>query len=408
VPRHIHIDPIGGIAGDMFAAALLDAWPALADGLVDDLRKAGLASDVAVRVEKVVGEVLAGSRFVVDDPREKLGARPPGHAVLVRADLEDHAHVPFREVRGRIATSGLHARVIERAQDIFLHLARAEAAVHGVADVDGVVFHEVGAMDSVADIVAAAILIERSQAKSWSCGPLPIGSGSVSTAHGVLPVPTPATQRLLQGLAVVDDGRPGERTTPTGAAIVKHLAPSSTKPRGVMSNAGVGWGTKRFGDLPNIVRVVAIDTSDDPSVEFDPVQRDVVCSLSFEIDDQSPEDLAIGLERVRETQGVVDVIQLPVFGKKNRMSTSIRVLCATDAEDRVVTACFSETTTLGVRIERIERALLRRQESVVDGVRVKRALRPGGPTLKAEADDVARVDTAHARAQLRRKVEVPR
>ncbi len=400
--RHIHLDPLGGVAGDMFAAALLDAWPALGDDLLTDLRRAGLADDVAVRVERVTGEVLAGARFVVDDPRERSAPRPPHHAVLTHE--AGHAHVPFPEIRARIAASGLDPGVVARAQDIFLLLAQAEAAVHGFADVDAVVFHEVGAMDSVADVVTAALLIERSGASSWSCGPVPLGSGTVQTAHGVLPVPAPATRALLEGLPVFDDGRGGERVTPTGAAILKHLAPARARPAGVLGACGTGWGTKRFPGLPNVLRAYAVETH----AAATSVRRELVCAVSFEVDDQSGEDLAAGLDRIRDVAGVLDVTQAPVLGKKGRLASSVRVLARADAEDAAVRACLTETTTLGVRIERVERAVLAREEVVVDGVRTKRARRPDGSvSVKAEADDLAGTAGAAARATKRRRAEQP-
>lgn len=405
---HLHLDPLGGVAGDMFAAAMLDAFPALGDGLVAALRKAGLPSDVVVRWERITDETLAGTRFVVEDPREKRGSRPPFAAVM-RHDHHDHEHVPFVDIRARILQSGLERGVIERAVDIFTLVARAEAEVHGFADIDAVVLHEVGAMDSVADIVAAAWLIERADVASWSCASLPLGSGTVTTAHGVLPIPAPATANLLRGLPVHDDGRPGERITPTGAAIVRHLnAPSpspSTRPRGTLRATGTGWGSKRFPGLPNVLRILAIDATAMGSTSM----RDNVCVVSFDVDDQSLEDLAIALDHVRAMDGVLDVLQAPAFGKKGRMVAQVRVLARAEpsVEQQVVEACLRETTTLGVRIERAERVVLAREELVSpDGVHVKRATRPDGSvTAKAASDDVAALPSASSRARARRKAE---
>ena len=416
VPMHIHIDAVGGIAGDMFAAAMLDAWPALGEGLVDALRSAGLAKDVGVRWEKV-DEMLAGSRFVVDDPREHRPARP--HAVLLHAHA-GHDHVSFKDVRTRIEGSSLNPRVIARALDIFSRLAAAEAQVHGfalapdqssAARFDDVMFHEVGAMDSVADIVAAAWLIEGAGAATWSCAPLPLGSGTVMTAHGLLPIPTPATAILLQGLATHDDGRTGERVTPTGAAIVQHvLAGSSSshgarKPPGVLGTTGTGWGSKRFTGLPNIVRVLEIvDAQVDARATC--TMRDEVAVLSFDVDDQPAEDLAVALEHLRAHQGVIDVLQAPAFGKKGRMVAMVRVLCTVVAEGDVVDACLRETTTLGVRVERQARVTLARHQQVLGGVRVKTAQRPDGSrTAKADIDDVATLPSTAARANARRAAE---
>jgi hypothetical protein len=397
--RHLHIDPLGGMAGDMFAAAMLDLEPSWSEGLVDALRSAGLERDVVVRWEGVTDEVLAGTRFIVEDPREKAKPVPPSHAILVGSAAGHHAHVPFTRIKADVERSGLPSGVIARAVDIFTHLARAEARVHGFGDVGDVEFHEVGAQDSVADIVAAAWLLERAGVTSSSTGPIPTGSGTVKTAHGVLPIPAPATAILLEGMRVHDDGRPGERVTPTGAAILKHLAPSTSRPAGVLGRTGIGWGTKRFPGLANIVRVTLVE----PSAAL---ATDEVSVLAFEIDDQPAEDLAVALEHVRALPGVLDVVQAPAFGKKGRMMTAVRVLARTDVEDAVVHACLVETTTLGVRITRERRVVLAREDRVVDGVRVKRAARPDGTTTaKADIDDVASLASAHARRRRRGEAE---
>jgi pyridinium-3,5-bisthiocarboxylic acid mononucleotide nickel chelatase len=418
--RHLHLDPVGGLAGDMFAAALLDASPqlgalgvALGVGLLEALARAGLAPDVVVRWERVTEEVLAGTRFVVDDPRERGRPTPPHHAVLLpgighgNGHGHGHAHVPFAALRRQIEDSGLPAGVIARATDIFTRLARAEAHVHGFADIDAVVFHEVGAQDSVADVVAAAWLLEQLAAASFSCGALPLGAGTVKTAHGVLPVPAPATARLLEGFAVFDDGRPGERVTPTGAAILQHLAAAegwlgTRRPAGLLGATGVGWGTRRFAGLPNVLRAVLIDV---PSVA-EPAGRETVTRLSFEIDDQPLEDLATALDRLRAMPGVLDVLQAPAFGKKGRMTAQVRLLCKPEVEDAVVEACLLETTTLGVRVEQLARMTLPRDAATIDGRRAKRATRPDGTvSVKLESDELAGLPGAAARKALKDRIE---
>jgi pyridinium-3,5-bisthiocarboxylic acid mononucleotide nickel chelatase len=365
----IHLDPLGGIAGDMFIAALLDAWPELADGAIAAVRAAGLGDEVSLAHRRHDDGTLTGSRFEV--------GRPAGSG---------HDHVHWRRLRERLLASALAPEVAGRAAAIFALLAEAEAEVHG-RPVEEVTFHEVGAFDSVADIVAGAHLIETLGARGWSVGPLPLGSGRVRAAHGELPVPAPATVRLLRGFSCFDDGRPGERVTPTGAAILRHLAPAHGLGRAPMrlQRAGYGFGTKRFAGISNVLRVLA----------FDPVEAageaagEQVAVIRFEVDDQAPEDLAVGLDNLRAIEGVLDVLQAPAFGKKGRLVVAVQVLARPERLDEVSRACFVETTTLGLRWTIEARRVLARREVSKAGVRVKLATRPGGGrSAKAESDDL--------------------
>jgi pyridinium-3,5-bisthiocarboxylic acid mononucleotide nickel chelatase len=367
---HIHLDPVGGIAGDMFTAALLDAWPELGEGAMAAVRAAGLGDEVRLAHLRHHDGTLTGSRFAVDRQ-----AAAPGH---------DHVH--WRRLRERLLASALVPEVAARAVAIFSLLAEAEAAVHGHA-VEDVTFHEVGAFDSIADIVAAAHLIEALGAKGWSIGPLPLGSGRVRAAHGELPVPAPATVRLLEGFACFDDGRPGERVTPTGAAILRHLAPAQGLGRAPrrLQRAGYGFGTKRFEGISNVLRVLAFAPVEAPGEGA--VEQ--VAVVRFEVDDQAPEDLAIGLDNLRAQDGVLDVLQAPAVGKKGRLVVAVQLLVRPERLDEVTAACFSETTTLGLRWTIEARRVLARREVSKGGVRVKLATRPGGViSAKAESDDL--------------------
>lgn len=384
---HYHLDPVGGIAGDMFAAAMLDYrrdWQATLSRAIHD---SGLASDLGVCALEYKDRVLAGHRFEVTEP--------------AHSDL--HQHQPWREIRERLRNCELDARVKERAIAIFELLAEAEAAVHGVT-VDDVVFHEVGAWDSVADIVAAAWLIEHSEATSWSCAPIPLGQGRIASDHGLLPVPAPATAVLLRGFPVFDDGVEGERVTPTGAAILKHLKPSFGAPKKpcLLLGSGYGFGTRTFPGFSNVLAITVFDPLRAPPTASS------VAVCHFEVDDQTPEDLAVGLERLRESPGVLDVTQAPVFGKKGRLAMHIQVLGDVSRIDAIVDRCLTETTTLGVRWHTVNRTTLARDERSYnqsgDEVRVKRASRPGGIiTRKVEIDDLVPAAGGHAGREQRRR-----
>lgn len=393
---HLHLDPVGGIAGDMFIAALLDAFPELGAGLHSALGKAGLPPGASCALIPHNDGVLSGRRFEVGLPAE---------SAATGEDHCHHAHVGLAAIRTAIAAMGLDPAVAARAGAIFDVLADAEAKVHGVS-VDAVEFHEVGALDSIADIVGAAWIIEALQPASWSVGALPLGSGRVRTAHGVLPLPAPAVVKLLEGFAFFDDGLPGERVTPTGAAILRHLDCVSgigSRPARLAAS-GLGFGLRKLPGLANVLRVLAFEATQ-------ALASEEVALLAFEVDDQTAEDLAQGLERLRGLDGVLDVVQSPVFGKKGRMAAQVQVLAEPQRLDAVAAACFAETTTLGLRHQLLVRRVLARHGATIVGmdggtVRVKLARRPDGElSAKAECDDLRTGGKRSGREQLRRASE---
>ena len=372
---HIHLDAVGGVAGDMFIAAVLDAFPDLRDGMVDAIRAAGLPADIGLSVEAFADHALTGLRFIVDEGHHR-------HA-------HDHSHTKFRDIRKMLEASPLEPRVKAHAVGIFSRVAEAEGKVHGLP-VEEIGFHELGEWDSIADIVGAAFLISRLDAQ-WTVSALPQGSGRVKTAHGYLPVPTPATVLLLEGFEFFDDGLAGERVTPTGAAILSYLAanrPSDRKSQRLL-RSGSGFGTRTLPGMSNVLRLLAFEQSEAAT------ETDRIAELAFEVDDQTPEDLSIGLDKLRAHPSVVDVLQAPVYGKKGRLAVHVQVLSDPDDLENVLNACFAETTTLGVRYQIQERRKLRRRLETVEAqgrtVRVKIADRPGGKTTKAEADDLSKV-----------------
>jgi uncharacterized protein (DUF111 family) len=260
-------------------------------------------------------------------------------------------------------------------------------------------FHELADWDSFADVVAAAWLIDRLAVESWSCGPLPLGSGRVRGTHGVLPVPAPATALLLEGLPVIDDGIGGERVTPTGAAILKHLQPAPHAGEGRIARAGMGFGTRLLDGVPNLLRALVLAPAEVGGVER-------VGVLRFEIDDQTPEDLAIALDRLRVLSKVRDVCLWPAIGKKGRMMMAVQVLCAPEAVQEVAAACLAETATIGLRWRIEQRRILAREAAESANVRVKRVRRPDGRvTAKAEAGDIAAAGSFAARAARRHEAE---
>jgi pyridinium-3,5-bisthiocarboxylic acid mononucleotide nickel chelatase len=399
----IHLDPIGGLAGDMFAAALADAFPQMVPGLMAELAKLrpgprGGDDEARIRFLPHTDAILRGLRFEVDaGPHHHA---PHGHA---HGEAHAHLHVPHRRIREQLAAAKLQPQVLEHALALFQLLAEAEGEVHGIAP-EEVEFHEVGAFDSIVDFVAAAFFIANLAPARWSIGALPLGGGRVKTAHGVLPVPAPATTLLLQGLEVIDDGVGGERVTPTGAAIARYLhrgqtlyftdgnVPASEKKSlspVVVAAVGNGFGTRTLAGMPNVVRCIAFAPASEVPAPLD----EDIATITFEVDDQTAEDLAVAIERIREAPGVLDASQVAVYGKKNRLATQVQVLARPGAADAVADLCLAQTTTLGVRIARAwRRTLPRAMVETSGGIRVKVAERPGGkPTAKAEMEDIARV-----------------
>ena len=390
---HIHLDLVGGIAGDMFLAAVVHAWPETEAPILEAMRAAGLPEEWSAEASSAVSAGITGMRF------------------RIKGDAGHHHHATgsFKDIRARLLASSLAPRVAERAVAIFHLLAEAEAEIHGKS-IDDVHFHEIADWDSIADIVGAATAIEHLGAESWSVGGIPMGGGTVKTAHGQLPVPAPATALLLRGLRMTDDGIPGERVTPTGAAILAHLKVSQDGRRapGMLARTGHGIGTRKLEGRANMVRLLAFETEGAPTETSWGIVEEIGV-ISFEVDDQTAEDLAVALEALRGIDGALDVVQYPVTGKKGRMAVSVRVLCRVEAIEAVMEACFLETTTIGLRYRIEQRRLLEREDILVAGraMGAKRVTRPDGSrTTKVDMDALARQASGQGeRSRIRRLAE---
>ncbi|MFT5928224.1 MAG: hypothetical protein ACI805_001341 [Candidatus Azotimanducaceae bacterium] len=388
---HIHLDLVGGISGDMFIAAALDCFPEFADELPLQIERAGFPGLVELESGPHNDGILSGYQFSVK-PAE---------------DAEGHHHRHYSEIRTLLKNSSLDEGTQDIAQRIFHIIAVAEAAIHD-KPVEHIAFHEVGAWDSIADIVCASFLIDKIGITSCSCSALPLGGGQVKTAHGMLPIPAPATALILKGFEFVDDGIQGERITPTGAAILKYLAPAS-RPSGHLVNQGFGFGTKKFPRISNALRMLVLDASKTSEAIEMPWHSETIHQFEFEIDDQTPEQLAAAIDQIHETQGVLDIIQYAAYGKKNRLCHGIRILFDGKSIDDLATRCFQLTTTLGLRHTQVQRHILNRQMSHVSlenkQYRVKIADRPGGKTIKAEMEDLKQTESFAKQANIRRRLE---
>ncbi|WGF90500.1 LarC family nickel insertion protein [Marinivivus vitaminiproducens] len=381
--RRIHLDAVGGVAGDMFAAAMLDALP--------ELRSRVLADAASVLPPH------QGSPAVTEGQSGMLRALRFGLAGHATASGHDHHHdTGFRELVLRIEAADLTAGTSRHAIAILTRLAEVEARIHDVP-LDEVHFHEIGDWDSLLDVVAAGSIAAALEGSVWSVSTLPLGGGLVRTQHGPLPVPAPATAALLEGFAWQDDGVAGERVTPTGAAILCHLVrdPAAAHGSGRLAATGYGAGTRELSGMANVLRALVFD-------EAGPADADTVTVIAFDIDDMTGEEIGTAAERLRATEGVLDLVVSPGQGKKHRPVHLVRLLVRPDAAEAVAERCFAETSTLGVR-RREERRLVLPRESARPGV--KTARRPGGVvTAKAESDGIAG-DSLDARRRAARAAE---
>jgi len=344
----LYFDCGAGISGDMTVAALLELGVPL-ELLQRELARLSLPpSSYSLGMERVKRQGIMATRFNVH-----VGEHQP------------HRH--YTDIAGMIESSSLAAGVKERAQRIFYRLAEAEARVHGV-ELGHVHFHEVGAVDSIVDIVGAAIGLDHLGVTEIHASPLPLGSGWVDTAHGRLPVPAPATAELLKGMPVHGESGPGERVTPTGAAILAALATRfGTAPAMRLLNVGCGAGSKEFPDVPNILRLVLGEKDDT-------LQQDDVMVAETHIDDMNPEILGFLMERLLE-KGALDVSFSHLQMKKNRPGIRLTILSSPTHLDELARLVLTETTSAGIRYYPARRLKLERAEeerpTSLGNVRVK-------------------------------------
>jgi pyridinium-3,5-bisthiocarboxylic acid mononucleotide nickel chelatase len=361
--RICYLDAFSGISGDMTVGGLLDAG-ADANALVHLLD--GLKTGARVRVEKTKRAGMAASKFIVES-----------------GDTKKHRHLPH--ILDMISQADLPEVARENAIAVFQKLAEAEAGVHGVA-IEKVHFHEVGAIDSICDIVGACAAFSLLGVDSIHCSPINVGSGTVQTEHGVLPVPAPATAALLKGLPIYSRGPAVELTTPTGAAIVAALAASfGALPPMRITATGHGAGDRDFPGQPNVLRVLIGESANASS------EATEILVIEANIDDATPQVLGYAMERLLEA-GALDVTLTPVLMKKNRPGTLLSVVANPADRENLCAIVLRETPTLGVRFYAAERRVKERHFEEVDvfGGRVKMKIAEDG-AFAPEYDDCSRL-----------------
>jgi hypothetical protein len=325
------LEPVGGIAGDMLVAALLQLGApraALEEG-VKALGLPGISLD-AREVE------VCGIRAL------HLEMRAP----------EERRHRPWREIQDLIGRARLPPRAAERALSAFALLATAEGRIHGVPP-EEVEFHEVGAADSIVDTVGAALLLESLAPARIFALPPPAGGGTVRSAHGPIPLPAPAALEVLRGRTLRPSG-PGERTTPTGAAMLAAWTEEAAAvPELIVDRIGYGAGTRRWDDAPNLLRAILGRPTPDAA-------REAAWVLEANLDDLSPQLIAAALDSVLAA-GALDAWVAPLTMKKGRPGHLFGALAGDAARPAVEEEIFRQTSTLGIRATRVERRLLERE-----------------------------------------------
>lgn len=354
----LYFDCYAGISGDMTVGALLDLGVPF-DVLRDQLARLPLPrSSYALSAEETRSRGIRAVKFTV----RVAGEQP-------------HRH--YADIAGMIEQSSLPAEVKEQAGRIFLRLAEAEARVHGV-EVDHVHFHEVGALDSIMDIVGTAVCLHYLKVERICVSPVPLGGGFVDTCHGRLAVPAPATAELLRGLPVHGELGHGERVTPTGAAILASLADGFERPPAfTVERLGCGAGERDFGDVPNVLRLFLGMASPSPA-------GDEIRVLETHIDDGNPEILGFLLDRLLEA-GALDVAFSPVQMKKNRPGVRLTILSPPEVLDTLARMVLLESSAIGVRYYAAQRLKLERsleeRDTSLGMVRVK-VIRDAGSVVR--------------------------
>lgn len=372
------LDPFSGIAGDMTLGALLGV------GLDPDWLRAlpsrlGL-DDVRVDIREVLRGELVCWKVDFDIPPQ-----PHGRHIM--------------EIRELVKRSGAPDEVRARADSVFIAIAMAEGEIHGMAP-EEVHLHEVGAVDAILDVVGAVWGLAELGVREVRCGPLRTGDGTVRAAHGLLPVPAPATLKLLEG-HVVEPGPDGagELVTPTGAGLVRVLSAGPPPTRYVPLRSGFGAGTKDFPGRANALRLILAELANEPRVSG--VEEEVV-TLACDVDDMTPEYLA-GVADHARNEGALDVVLLHATMKKGRAGTRLELLCRPSDASRLQLLLLSETTSLGVRRFGATRLALPRRMQEIDvlghRVRLKTVSLPdGSERSKPEFDDVRTVALATGRS----------
>lgn len=369
--RTLYLDCGMGAAGDMLAAALMELLPD-SDAFIDRLNALSIPG-VEIKEESSVKCGIKGTHISVTV-----------HGVEEGADMHEHHHSGPEEIRHIISKLALPAKVERDVLAVYGLIAEAESHVHGVP-VSQIHFHEVGTMDAVADITAVCLLMSELSVNEVIVSPVHVGSGHVECAHGILPVPAPATAYILKDVPIYGGSVKGELCTPTGAALLKYFATRFGDMPVMRAQAiGYGMGKKDFRTV-NCVRAVLGESED---------KTDVVLELSCNVDDMTAEAISFAMERLFEG-GAYEVYTVPIGMKKSRPGTLIRVMCDEQNKENILHILFKHTTTIGVRETVMHRHILERNIERIQTPygELRRKVSSGYGVLRSkyEYDDLSRI-----------------
>lgn len=370
--KTLYIDCAMGCAGDMLTAALLELHPDR-DGFIARMNDA-----------------LGGTAVLSAKPDRKCGVMGTHVTVLINGDEEGeperhhHHHTSVAEITEFIDTVPLADVVKDNAKAVYTHIAEAESRVHG-HPIENIHFHEVGSLDALADVLSVCELMHELAPDKVLASPVNVGSGFVKCAHGVLPVPAPATELILRGVPIYSGQIKSELCTPTGAALLKHFAEAFV-PMPVLKVERVGYGTgKKDFETANVVRVLLGETDE---------QKERIIELACNLDDMTPEELGFTMGELFRL-GALDVYFTNIGMKKSRPGVMLTCMCRSNKRDEMLRCIFKHTTTLGVREYVCNRYSLTRSIDTVQteygAVRIKKAEGYGVKRSKAEYDDLAKL-----------------
>lgn len=354
--KTLYIDCPMGISGDMFLGALIDAGVDI-KAILREVRKLPIdKKEIDVRTTKEVRHSISAVSF-----RVKI--------------KEAHHHRTFRHIKKLIKDSTLSGEIKAMSTDIFKTIAEAEGRVHGISP-EKVHFHEVGAIDSIIDVVGTAAAVALLNVDRIIASPVPLGTGWTDTMHGRMPIPAPATLEILRGVPLVESTAPFELTTPTGASIIKTLACSfGGFPAMIVEKAGYGAGKKDFKEAANVLRVVL---GRSPGLPED--EEEVLHVIETNIDDMSPQVAGYLMEKLMKA-GALDAFLTPVQMKKTRPGVLLTALAREENKEGLIDIIFDESTTIGIRSYPVERRCLERKSIKVKTpygeIRVKVSFKSG-------------------------------